>query len=213
MRHFAFPTFVLIALGITSAAAQAPQKSGRVVDADWPCPQRLVPALSASQIWDGPAVEDSKDWSNDADVRALVQTLASRRFAQDEAVAKLKEFAGKVPAGERDQKLTKVFSGLLQTVNAERSTVISGIIRFEQRQRGRSKELEREGTRIGALKAKAVSDTNAKAELDNAQQLFDWNVRIFQERQSNTPIACEIPVLMESRIFEMAREIRALMKS
>lgn len=195
-----------------SLAAEPPQ-TGRMVDPDWPCPQRRVAALSSTQLWDGPPVEGIKDWSSDGDIRKLIDVLASRRVPQEEAVAKLKEFADKQPAGERDAKLTKLFAGLLDTVNRERAAIISGIMRFEQRQHARSAELEREGTRIGQLKAKAASDDKARAELDNAQQLFDWNVRIFQERQSNTPIACEIPVLIESRIFEMARAIRQLMSS
>ena len=197
--------FTLLVVGIAPAHAQ------RTVDPDWPCPQRRVATMSASQLWDGPAIDDVKGWDSDPAIRDLIPVLASRRVPQDEAISKLKEFAAKVPAAERDAKLTMLFAGLLSNVNAERAVVINGIIRFEQRQMARSKELEREGTRIGELKVKAATDEKARAELDNAQQLFDWNVRIFQERQSNTPIACEIPVLMESRIFEIAREIRQLM--
>lgn len=203
---------LMLAVPATLALAAEPQ-TGRMVDPDWPCPQRRVAALSSTQLWDGPPVDGIKDWGSDADIRDLIQVLATRRVPQEEAVAKLKEFAGKQPAAERDGKLTKLFAGLLDTVNRERAAIISGIMRFEQRQHARSAELEREGTRIGELKAKAATDDKARAELDNAQQLFDWNVRIFQERQSNTPIACEIPVLIESRIFEMAREIRQLMSS
>lgn len=192
------------------AGMLSPALAQRSVDPDWPCPQRRVPTLSAGQVWDGPPIDNVKDWDKDAEIRTLITTLASRRIPQDEAVKALKDYAGKLSAAERDGKLTELFAGLLSTVNAERSTVIKGIIRFEQRQSARSRELEREGTRLGELR-KTASDDKARTELENAQQLFDWNVRVFQERQSNTPIACEIPVLMESRIFEIAREIRQLM--
>ncbi len=179
--------------------------------ADWPCVQRKVPTLSAAQMWDGPSVEGVK--ADDAEVRKLVSTLASRRVPKEEAVAALKAFAGKLPAGEKDAKLTAVFAGLIATVNTQRTGVLAGIERFQQRQRQRSAEIEREGERLTKLKEKQASDAKAHDELKQAQDLFDWNVRIFQERQSSMPIACEIPVLMEERLFEMAREIRALMTS
>lgn len=179
--------------------------------ADWPCVQRKVPTLSAAQMWDGPNVDGIK--ADDAEVRKLVSTLASRRIPREEAVAALKEFAGKLPAGEKDAKLTAVFAGLLATTNTQRTGVLAGIERFQQRQRLRSGEIEREGERLSKLKEKAAGDAKAHDELKQAQELFDWNVRVFQERQSNMPIACEIPVLMEERLFEMAREIRSLMTS
>lgn len=210
MRGTLIATLALATAAIGSATA--PVWADRN-DPDWPCPQRRVPTLSAGQIWDGPSLDGATAWQQDAAAKKLIATLASRRIPQPEAVEALKAYAASLPQAERAAKLTQLFAGLLSTVNQERSSVIAGILRFEQRQRGRAKELEREGTRIAELKPKAEKDEKARAELDNAQQLFDWNVRVFQERQANTPIACEIPVLMESRIFDMAREIRALMPS
>jgi len=145
-------------------------------------------------------------------MRKLVSTLASRRVPLDEAVTALKDYAGKLAAGEKNDKLTTVFAGVLKTVNTQRSGVLSGIERFQQRQRLRSAEIEREGERIAKLKETAQGE-KALAELKQAIDMFDWNVRVFQERQGNMPIACEIPVLMEERLFEMARQIRALMTS
>ncbi len=198
----------LAALALCLALA-APALADRN-DPDWPCPQHRVPQLSATQIWDGPSIDGANDWDKDAATVRLAGLLASRRIPQAEAIDALKAFAAAQPEATRSAALTRVFAGLLSTVNQERSVVMNGIVRFEQRQRARAKELEREGARIAELKATAVSDDKAKAELASAQELFDWNVRVFQERQANTPIACEIPVLMETRIFELAREIRAL---
>jgi hypothetical protein len=36
-------------------------------------------------------------------------------------------------------------------------------------------------------------------------------VRVFAERQQSLPLACEVPVLIEQRLFAIAREIRERM--
>lgn len=209
----ALPAALLL---VAAASVAVPALAYDRNDPDWPCQQRRVAALSAGQIWDGPPVDGVTGYQKDAAQQKLIKTLASRRVPTEEAVSALKDYANGVPEGERKAKLTQLFAGLLASVNTDRSAVMAGIVRFSQRQRDRARELEREGSHIVDLKAKAEKDSKdekARAELDAAQQLYDWNVRVFQERQGLTPIACEIPVLMESRIFEMAREIRALMPS
>ena len=50
-------------------------------------------------------------------------------------------------------------------------------------------------------------------QLTPEQQEYNWNARIFQERQQNLTMACEIPVLIEQRAYEIGRLIRGLMKS
>jgi hypothetical protein len=178
---------------------------------DWPCVQRRVPKLSVGQMWDGPSITGAS--RADQDVRKLVATLASRRIPIDDALKALKEFADKQPPAEKDARLTAVFAGLFSTVDQQRSVVLDGIVHFQQRQRQRSAEIEREGERITELKKRAETDAKAKDELKSAGELFDWNVRVFQERQSNMPLACEIPVLIEERLFAISREIRGLMGS
>jgi hypothetical protein len=37
-------------------------------------------------------------------------------------------------------------------------------------------------------------------------------VRVFSERQQSLTLACEVPVLIEQRLFELGREIRSRMK-
>jgi hypothetical protein len=179
---------------------------------DWPCPQRKVPKLSVGQVWDGPSIDGLDRAKADAGVNGLVEKLASRRVPVEEAMAAIKDYAKSLPEPDRNAKLTLAFALLFDRVNSERSTVLDGIERFEKRQKGRSAELEREGTRIAKLKESPPTDDKGMAELTQAAELYDWNVRVFQERQSSMPIACEIPTLMEQRLYELAREIRANMK-
>lgn len=180
---------------------------------DWPCPQRKVVKLSASDLqWDGELAEATKEWRRDSGVSKLVELLASRRTSQDAAAEALKAFSEKLPAGERAAKLTLVFVGLLDTVNEYRSAVISGIERFNKRQKGRASEIEQEGLKLAEMKKSIGGDPRLSAEYDKAVELYDWNVRVFEERRQNLPIACEIPPAIDGRTFELVREIRELLK-
>ena len=150
----------------------------------------------------------------DGEVATLVKQLASRRVVQDDAIKSLKTFAEKVPAAERNAKLTFVFVGMLESVNEYRSSVITGIERFNKRQRGRATEIEDEGGRLSALQKRAEADPKdekADAEYQKAVELYEWNTRVFEERRQNLPLACEIPPAIDGRMFELVREIKLLM--
>ena len=175
---------------------------------DWPCVQHKVPKLTSAQVWDGPPVDDLQGWREDEEVRKLVTVLASRRVPVEEAVKALDAYAAKVPEAERNEKMKLLFAGLLDTVNTTRSSVMSGLERFQQRQRARAEELERQGLAIGKLRERAETDETAKAELAKAEELYTWDSRIFQERQQSLPLACEIPVMIDQRVFDLGREIR-----
>ena len=209
-RTLRIPVVVLLSLAPWCAGAQA--VGGKQDSPDWPCPQRKVTKLGASDLqWQGAPVETVKGWREDSEVAALVATLASRRAPVDEAVKELKTYAGKIAAGDRNTKLTLVFAGLLETVNDYRSSVITGIERFNKRQKTRAAEIEQEGQKLSDLQTAAQKDEKAKAEYEKAVELYDWNTRVFEERRQNLPLACEIPPAIDGRVFDIAREIQSLM--
>jgi hypothetical protein len=179
----------------------------------WPCIQRKVDNLSVAQVWDGPPIDGVKGWGSVPEIRDLVTKLANRRVPVKDVEAAVKAFAEKQPADARDKQLTLLFAGYFDTVHSQRRSVISGIEKYLKAQRERSSELERQSSDIGELERKAASDPKAAEELAKAQEQFDWAQRIFQERQTNIPIACEIPGLIDERIYEIGRSIRALMTS
>jgi hypothetical protein len=197
--------------------SEAPaEEAGPPIDlkADWPCVQGKVESLSVLQVWDGPSTEGKKGWGQDKQLSALITILASRRISEADAEAALKKYADTVPEAERDEKLTLLFAGLFDKVNMERKSVISGIGKYQKAQRARAEELERQGTAIAQLESKrdpnATEDT---PELEQAREKFNWAQRIFQERQQNIPLACELPTMIEERLFAVSRAIRALMKA
>ena len=178
---------------------------------DWPCVQRKVTTLTSVQMWDGPTVDDLTGWRDRDDIRKLVAVLASRRVPIDDAAEAVARFADAQPPDKRDDALKLVFAGLLDVVNSDRAAVMSGIERFQQRQKVRAAEIERQGGVLRQLRERAASDQDVRSRLAAAEDSYQWDVRVFTERQQSLPLACEVPVLIEQRLFELGREIRSRM--
>jgi len=195
----------IIGLGGPSALA------AEAANPDWPCTQRKVATLTSAQMWDGPAVDDLTAWRDNEEMGKLIAVLVSRRVPLEQAAASITQFAAAQPQDKRDDALKLLFAGLLSTVNTDRATVMNGIERFQRRQRTRAAEIEQQGAVLRQLKERVASDEKARAELTAAEDQYNWEVRIFTERQQSLPFACEVPVVIEQRLFELAREIRAHM--
>ena len=195
----------LVALGGTAALA------AEAATPDWPCIQRKVVTLTSAQMWDGPAVDDLTGWRDNEEMTKLIAVLVSRRVPIEQAAAAIAQFTTAQPQNKRDEALKLLFAGLLSTINSDRATVMNGIERFQRRQKARAAEIEREGAVLRQLKERTTSDEKARAELTTAEDKYNWDVRVFTERQQSLPLACEVPVVIEQRLFELAREIRAHM--
>ena len=200
----------LLAAGIIALGA-LPALAADTENPDWPCVQRKVATLTAEQMWDGPAVDDLTQWLDDDEIGKLIAVLASRRVSLEQAAAAIADFAAAQPPDRRDDALKLLFAGLLSTVNSDRAAVIGGIERFQRRQRARAAEIERQGAVLRQLRERAASDATARAELAAAEERYNWDVRVFAERQQSLPLACEVPVLIEQRLFELGRAIRSHM--
>jgi len=199
-------------VALLAALAAAGANAAEPANPDWPCIQHKVPTLTSAQMWDGPPVDDEESWRDNAEVVKLIPTLASRRVPMSEAATAIEAFAAAQPKEKRDEALKLLFAGLLKTVNADRAVVMSGVERFQKRQKARAGEIQRQGEAIRQLRKRAETDDKARPELTAAEDRYNWDVRVFTERQQSLPLACEVPVLIEQRLFELAREIRARMR-
>jgi hypothetical protein len=178
---------------------------------DWPCVQRRVATVTSAQMWDGPDVDDLTQWRDNDEMKKLIARLISRRIPLDQATDAIDQFAATELPDERDQALKLLFAGLVDTTNNDRAIVIHGIERFQQRQKARAAEIERQQAELRHLKEQATSDERTRAELKAAEERHQWDVRVFTERQQSIPVACEVPVLIEQRLFELGRAIRTHM--
>jgi len=184
----------------------------RADEPEWPCIQRKVVTLTAAQMWDGPEVETLTGWQDDAEMGGLIKVLVSRANPMEKASESLERWLKRQPEAARDEKLKLLFAGVLKTINEDRALIMAGIERFQHRQRQLAARIQEQGAGLGALRAKPASDEKARAELGAAEDRYKWDARFFAERQDAIPYACEIPVQIEQRAFDLAREIRGLMK-
>jgi hypothetical protein len=197
---------------IASGAAMLAALPVRPAEPEWPCIQRKVLTLTAAQMWDGPDVEALTGWQDDAEMARLIKLLVSRATPMEKASESLAQWIKAQPEPSRDEKLKTLFAGVLKTINDDRTVILTGIERFQHRQRELAERIQAQGAALGALRTKAATDEKAKAELTAAEDRYKWDTRFFAERQESLPLACEIPVQIEQRAFDLAREIRALMK-
>jgi hypothetical protein len=172
---------------------------------DWPCAQAKVPDLSLAAVWAGPPLDDVADkWKNDAKVSALLPRLAARRTPLDEAQKAITEFL----AGSTAEKIEMgklLFAGLFDTLNAQRSSVMSGLERVTHKQREAANKIRTDTLALQALQDASPPDQAKIEELGN--QLV-WETRIFEDRQRVIKFVCEVPTAIDQRLFALGRMIQ-----
>ena len=187
---------VLIACLVAGPALAA---SG--TDPTWPCIQPKQPRLSLGQVWAGP-VPDQAVLSLAADPRIadLADRLEQRRLPIEQAETDIADFARDADAA----RLTALMQAIFDRIESERSALIAGIARYGQKQVALAKMIEDRRSRMARLEAEENPDFDA---MDAEEKALDWDQRIFTERQKSLTYVCETPVILEQRVFALARAI------
>ena len=203
------PTFNVIAAALLLATA-GPALSAANNDPDWPCIQRKVPELSFGQIWTGTELPASaKDWSQDRRISELVEELAARRLPIADAQQQIKEFAADLPADQMDDRLAKLVQGLFEHMDHERSEVMSGIGRYARNQLELAARLRKEASEVDAMRGKPDANVN---EIAARTDRLTWETRIFEERVQSLTYVCEVPTLIEQRLYALAKTVNEILK-
>lgn len=203
MRRYRAIMGLGIALSLGFSLAPAGAASGQ--DPDWPCIQRKVPQLSLGQIWTGPELpEAAKDWARDGDIAALVKEVAARRLPLEEAEQEIKDFAAALPTDQASGRLAMLVQGLFDHMDAERSQVISGIARYAHRQTEIAADLRKEASAVDALREKP--DANP-GEVQARTDRLTFSTRIFEERVQSLTFVCEVPTLIEQRLYQLTKAV------
>ena len=191
---------LLAASSVRSALALDPRYP------DWPCQQLKVPEISIASVWNGPPI-DAADKGKPVDPKEaeLVARVAARRTPIEDARKLIADFV----VGTKDEKLEKaksLFVALYATLNAQRDEVMNGIERFSRKQKAMAEEIREQTRKMRELQDAPNADPAQSSEIANQ---LSWQTRIFDDRRKSTAYVCDVPVLIEKRLFDLASAIQA----
>jgi chromosome segregation ATPase len=115
------------------------------------------------------------------------------------------DFITGTPA-ERQEKAKAQFIALYDALNTQRHQVMDALERFSRKQRALAEDI-----RTSIAKMRDLQDTpgSNQAEIDDLGKRLQWETRIFSDRQKSTSYVCEVPVILEKRLFDLAHAIQA----
>jgi hypothetical protein len=172
---------------------------------DWPCNQVKVPEISVAAVWAGPPIDDvGNAWEEDAAIKDFVARLAARRTPLEEAQKAISAVITGTES-ERQKKAKLLFAGLFTTLNHERSEVMQGIERYFRKQKEFAAQIRSTILQLHELQDRPDADQGRVDELTNR---VEWDTRVFEERRKTINFVCEVPVLIEQRLFALARAIQ-----
>jgi hypothetical protein len=172
---------------------------------DWPCNQIKVPELSVTAVWAGPPIDDvGSTWEDNTTTRDLVARLAARRTPLDDAQKAVADFVTGSEA-ERQQKAKLIFAGLFKSLDRERGEVMRGIERYTRKQREFADQIRSTILELRNLQDRPDRD---QGKVDELAARVEWDTRVFEERRKTIGFVCEVPVLIEQRLFALARAIQ-----
>jgi hypothetical protein len=206
-RHrsaFRYTAAVTLLIGVPSASHAADPRYP-----DWPCVQAKVPEISVVAVWDGPPIEQAaKSWQADPVIKELVARLAARRTPMEDAQARIGQFVTGDAAAKTDRgKL--LFAGLFETLNSERSAVMNGLERMARSEKELAERIRSDTSAMHELQDAATPE---QAKLDELASRVEWSMRIFEDRRKSIRYACEVPVIIEKRLFALSRAIAQTME-
>jgi len=194
---------------LIAVAASAPCLAADPRYPDWPCAQAKVPEISLAQVWAGPSLDDaSNKWKDDSKISALVGKLAPRKVKLEDAQKSITDFLSS-PGTDKAAAGKLLFAGLFDTLNAERSSVMTGLERVTRKQRAAAEKIRSDTIALQALQDATPPDQPKIDELGN--QLV-WETRIFEDRRRVVKFVCEVPTTFDRRLFALARTIQQEME-
>jgi len=194
---------VALALSGTAARAADPRYP------NWPCTQAKVPEISLAAVWAGPALDDAETrWKNDAKITALVAKLSARKTSMDEAEKSVKDFLA-ASSTDKTNNAKLLFAGLFDTLNAQRSQVMSGLERVSRKQREAAEKIREETIQLQALQGATPRD---EAKVEALGNELIWKTRIFEDRNKVVRFVCEVPTTIDQRLFALGRVIQQEME-
>jgi hypothetical protein len=196
-----------IGLAVLTLVTAAPQLAAAQphIDEDWPCVQRKIETLSPASMWPGvPEEALGADWRADREVAALVSRIAPRRISVEEGQEAIQSFAEGL-GEDKEARLTLLFVGLFQALDAERSEVMRGIERFARNQVRLADSILADRAALEDMRQEAPTSE----EVGQRSEDLTMAIQIFEGRRAALTHVCEVPRVIEHRLFSFARTIQA----
>jgi hypothetical protein len=175
---------------------------------DWPCAQAKVPDVSLAAVWAGPPLDQAADtWKNNAQITALVARLSARRTPLGEAEKQVAAFLSGNDA-TKSERGKQLFAGIFETLNAQRSSVMTGIERITRKQRAAADRIRADTVNLHSMQDTPTADP---AKLEQLANQLTWQTRIFEDRSKIIQFVCEVPTAIDQRLFALGRIIQQSM--
>jgi hypothetical protein len=192
---------------VAAAAAGAAGNAAHAADPrypDWPCAQAKVPELSVAAVWAGPPIDAVGDaWKNDVNVKALVARLAARRTPLEDAQKAAEDFIA-ASGADKAEKAKLLFAGLFQELNQQRTEVMNGIDRITTKEKELAETIRADRAALGQAQDNPSPD---QQKIHDISGRLEWGTRIYEDRRKTIRYVCEVPTVIERRLFALGRAI------
>jgi hypothetical protein len=194
-------------LVLTAAAIGASGSAANAADPrypDWPCVQAKVPEVSVAAVWEGPPIDKvGETWKDDAKVRELVARLAARRTPLEDAQKAAEDFIA-ANGADKAEKAKLLFAGLFQELNRQRTEVMDGIERITHKEKELAETIRADRA---ALSEAQDSKTPDQQKINDITSRLEWGTRIYEDRRKTIRYVCDVPTVIERRLFTLGRAI------
>ena len=200
MRRITILVVATAAVGALASAANAADPRYP----DWPCVQAKVPEVSVAAVWEGPPIDQvGEAWKDDPKVRELVARLAARRTPLEDAQKAAEDFIG-ASGADKAEKAKLLFAGLFQELNRQRTEVMAGIDRITAKEKELAEEIRADRA---ALSESQDGPTPDQQKIHDLTSRLEWGTRIYEDRRKTIRYVCEVPTVIERRLFALGRAI------
>lgn len=196
---------LILLLGFVASGATQPAFAADPRYPDWPCAQAKVSEVSLAAVWAGPSLDDvAGKWKDNAEISALVARLSARRTPIEEADAQIAKFLS-TAGTNKSEAGKKLFAGVFEILNAQRSSVMSGLERTTRKQREAAEKIRADIAALHDLQDAATPD---QAKIDALANQVGWQTHIFEDRSKVIRFVCDVPNAIDQRVFALGRAIQ-----
>lgn len=195
--------FYIIAL-LVCALGSANVHAASFNDPSWPCQQRKVSELSIGLMWTEALPQDFEAGLNrplSGEAHDLVVLLSLRRVPLEQAEEAVSTYSENAGAADKDTMFS-IFAGVFDTLGDTRREVITGIEQYSLKQIALSERIE---AARSEMRTHTESENPDFDRIDLLEEQLDWDERVFRDRARSLSYVCETPVLIEKRLYSVAR--------